>query len=95
MNTSLVTIVEQGDILRESAQKFNLMDRQGRSGIGHHVLQTTLMHGDDIGITFHHIYTVLLSDGFLGLIETIELTLLVVDLRVGRVHIFLLHALGP
>ena len=53
------------------------------------------MHGNDIGIALNHEDTVFLHNGLLGLIDAIELALLVVDIRVGRVDILLCHALRP
>ena len=52
------------------------------------------MHSYHVGIALHHIHAILLGDGLLRLEETVELVILMIDLRVGRVHVFLLHALG-
>ena len=93
MDTSLVTIVEQRDVLCKPSEQFNLIHGECRSRVGHHVLQSTLVHGNHIGIALHHIHTVLLGYGFLSLIESVELPFLMIDLRVGRVHIFLIHTL--
>ena len=52
------------------------------------------MHGYHVGIALHHVDTILLGDGFLRLIEAVELALLVVDFRIGRVDVLLLYAFG-
>ena len=69
------------------------MIAQGSTRVGHHILDTTLVHGNHIGVALHHIHAVLLGYRLLGLIDTVEVLFLVVDLTVGRVHVFLLHAL--
>ena len=70
------------------------MGGESRSRIGYHILQTALMHGYDIGISFNHIDAVFFDNSFLGLIDTVELPLLMVNLRIGGVDILLLYALG-
>ena len=50
------------------------------------------MHGDDIGITFYHIHTVFLRNGLLGLEKPVEFMVLMIDIRIGRIDILLLHA---
>ena len=93
MDTSLVAIVQQHDILCETMQQPNLMVRQRRTRVGHHVLQTTLVHGNHVGITLDHIDAVLFDDSFLGLIDAVEFVVLMIDFRVRRVDILLLHTL--
>ena len=94
MNTSGITIVEQHDIIGKAVQEANLVHTQCRSRVRHHVLDATLVHGDDIGISLHHKHTVLLGDGFLRLIESIEFSFLMINLAIRRVDILLVHALG-
>ena len=72
----------------------NLIGGERRSAVGHHILDTCLMHGDDVGIALDHKHAIFLHNSLLGLIDAIELTLLMVDFRVGRVDIFLCYALG-
>ena len=69
------------------------MDGERRTAVGHHVFQSALVHGNHVGIALDHKHAVFLGNGFLRLEEAVELTLLVVELRVGRVHVFLLHTL--
>ena len=69
------------------------MRRERRTRVGHHILYSALVHGDYVGVALHHIHTIFLGNGFLRLIESVELTLLMVDLRIGRVYIFLLYTL--
>ena len=94
MNARLVAVVEQHDVLREAVQQLHLMRRERRARVGNHILQPALVHGYHVGIALHHIHAVLLNDGSLSLIDAVELALLMVDFRVGRVDILLLHALG-
>ena len=93
MNTSLITIVEQHDIGGEAVQQAYLVDAQCSTTVGHDILQATLVHGDDVGITLHHVHAVFLDNGFLSLVDTIELAFLMINLGVGRVDIFLLYSL--
>ena len=88
-----VAVVKQYDVRREAVQDVYLVCGERCARVGHHVLDACLMHGDDVGVALHHVHAVLLGDGALGLIETVQLAVLVVYLRVGRVHVLLLHAL--
>ena len=83
MDASLVTIVEQHDIGCEAVQQAYLIVAQRRTRVGHDILQATLMHGDDVGITLHHVHAVFLDNSLLGLIDAIELAFLMIDLGVG------------
>ena len=74
-------------------QRVYLVYGKCRSRVGHHILDAALVHGDNVGVAFDHIDTVLLGDGLLGLIDAVELVVLMVDLAVGRVDILLLHSL--
>ena len=93
MDTSLITIVEQHDIGGKAVQQSYLIVAQCRTAVSHDILQATLVHGDDVGIALHHIHAVFLDDSFLRLIDAIELAFLMIDFGVGRVDVFLLHAL--
>ena len=94
MDTSLITIIQQNNVGGESAQQLDLMLRERRTRVGHHVLQSALVHRYHIGIALNHIHAVFFGNRFLTLIKTIELTLLVIDFRVGRIDVFLLHTFG-
>ena len=80
MDTRLVAIVKQRDVLGETPEQLDLIDGECRATVGHHIFQSTLVHRNHVGITFHHIDTVFLGNGLLGLIESVELTFLMVDL---------------
>ena len=95
MYARLVAVVEQYDVAGEAMQQPNLIDRECRARVSHNVLQSALVHGDNIGIALYHIDTVLLGYGVLGLEDTVELTLLMVDIRIGRVDILLGYTLRP
>ena len=79
MDTSLITIVKQRNILGKSTQQAYLIHRKCRTRIRHHILQSTLVHGNHISITFHHIDSLFFYNCLFCLIDTIEFTLLVVD----------------
>ena len=95
MYTRSITVVEQHDVAGESVEQSYLMDAQGCSRVCHHVLNAALVHGDDVRIALHHVNAVFLGDGFLCLIQSVELSFLMVDFAVGRIDVFLVHALGP
>ena len=94
MNTGLVTIVEQGDVRRKPPQCLNLMNRECSTRVGHHITYTTLVHGYHVGISLHHKHMILLGYISLCLIKAIEFAFLMEDIRLRRIDIFLLHALG-
>ena len=94
MDTSFVTVIEQYYILSESAQQLDLENGKGRTRVGYDILQTTLVHGNNVGVAFDHIDAVFLGDGFLCLINAIQFAFLVVDFRIGRVDVLLLHTFG-
>ena len=83
MDAGLIAIVEQDDVRREAMQDANLMIRECRAGVGDDVLDARLMHGDDIGVAFHHVDAVFLRNGALGLIESVELAVFMIDFGVG------------
>ena len=91
MDTCLIAIIKQGDIIRKAVQHMYLVGRQRRTTVSHHVLDASLMHGNHVGIPLHHEHAVFLHDGLLSLVDAIEFALLVVDIRVGRVDILLCH----
>ncbi len=94
MQSSLIVVVDQRDVRREPVQDVNLLETQGRTRTGHHILYARLVHGDHIGLSLHQIHLVGLGNSLLGLIDAIQLVGLVVDVRVGRVHILHVHTLG-
>ena len=75
-------------------EKAYLMYAQGSARIGHHILYATLVHGDNIGISLHHIHLIFLHYLLLGPVEAIEFVIFMVYVRLWRVDIFLLHSLG-
>ena len=92
VNACRVAIVEQGDVVGEPVEQMDLRQGERRTGVGHHILDAALIHRDDVGLPLYHIHAVLLGNGPLGLIDAIELIGLMIDLRVGRVDIFLIDA---
>ena len=88
-----VAVIKQDDVRSEPVQDVDLVDGKGRSRVGHYVFYACLVHGDDVRIAFDHIDAVFLDDGTLSLINAIELTILVIDLGIGRVHVLLLNTL--
>ena len=75
-------------------QDSDLFGRKRRARVGHHVLQSALVHGDYIRVTFHHVHAVGLHDGAFPLVDAVQLPALAVDFAVGRVHVLLLYTLG-
>ena len=90
----LIAIIEQHDVVGEAVEHPDLFHAQGCARVGHHVLYATLVHGDDIGIPFHHVDKVFLGDGLLGLVDAVKGLFLVIYLAVGRVDVLLAYALG-
>lgn len=88
-----IIIVDKREIIDKTMQQMDLMGRECRTRPGHHILYAALMHGDDIGLSLDDESHALTVDGLLGLIEAIQLMVLMEDVAVGRVDIFLLHTL--
>ena len=70
-----------------------LVQAERRSRVGHHILDATLVQGDDVGLSLHHIHAVFARYGLLGLIDAVELVVLVEEVAVGRVDVFLVDTL--
>lgn len=84
-----VTVVDECDVRGETVEHVDLVDAQCRAGVGNDVLDATLVHGDDVGLSFDHVDAVLLGDGTFGLPDAVELMVFVEHLGVGGVDIFL------
>ena len=67
----------------------NLINRECCSTVGNDILYTTLVHRDNIRITFHHIDKVMFGYSFLGLEDSIQLSFLVIDNTIGRIDVLL------
>ena len=93
MYASRVAVVDKRDVGREAVEHVYLVQAQGCAGVGHHVLDATLVHGYHVGLTLNHEHPVFLGYGSLGLPYAVQLMVLVEDLGIGRVDIFLVHAL--
>ncbi len=93
MNSSRITIIEKGDVLGETHEESDLVVRQGCSGIGYDIFDSTLMHGYDIGIAFNHIDPVFFPNGFLCLIDSVEFAAFMVYVGLWRIDIFLAYPL--
>ena len=94
MNTRIIAVIEKNDVTGKAVQQSNLMHAQRRTRVGHYIFDATLMHRDNIGVSFHHKDTILLGYRLLGLIESIEFAFLMIDNAIRRVDIFLADALG-
>ena len=92
MNARSIAVVDQGDVAGETVERMDLVNTQGRPGVGHNVLYTTLVHGNHVGVALDHIDAIFLRNGLLGLIDAIKLVVLVIDITVGRVDILLIDA---
>ena len=82
-DTCLVAIIKQNDVISKPMQDVHLMCAKCRTGVCHNILHSALVHGYHIGIAFHHIHAVFLYNRLLCLIESIELTLLMVYIAIG------------
>ncbi len=85
MDTRRIAVVDDRDVLRKAVQQAYLLRRERRTGRRDDVLDPGLVHRNDVGIALHHDGEVLLLDGFLGEIETVEFALLAVYLALGRI----------
>ena len=92
--TGAVAVVNDRDVVGESADDGNLSGRQCGARRCHHVLHTVLVHGHYVGVAFHQIAAVLLADGLLGLEKSEQLVALAVHKAFGRVQILYVYALG-
>ena len=68
--------------------KFYLFFGERSAGGCHHIRDASLMHGYDIGITFHHIGHILSHNLFLGKGYGVKNIAFVVNLRFGRIDVF-------
>lgn len=89
VDAGCVTVVDECDVRGETVEHVDLVDAQCRAGVGNDVLDATLVHGDDVGLSFDHVDAVLLGDGTFGLPDAVELMVFVEHLGVGGVDIFL------
>ena len=94
MYASLVTIIEKSDIVGKAMKQMYLFLGESCARIGNDILYTTLVHGDNISVSLHHIYLVGLDDSLLGLEESVQFATLAIDGRFWRVLILYRHALG-
>ena len=74
-------------------QKTYLMYRKCCTTISYDILNTTLVHRDNVRISLHHINKVVLSNSFLCLEDTIEFSLFMIDNAIWRVDILLTNTL--
>lgn len=93
-DTGCIAVVEHGHVVGEAVYHLDLLCGQRCTRRGYHILHTALVHGDDVGITFHQEAAVLLHDGLLGEVDAIEFVALVIDFAFGRVDVLHFDALG-
>ena len=55
---------------------------------GHDILNAALVHGNHVRVALNEVATVVLDDGSLGKVKTIEFVALVVNTRLGGVDVF-------
>ena len=58
------------------------MDAECSTRVGYNILNAALVHGNDICISFNHIYEVEFGYRFLCLVYTVQFFFLVINLRV-------------
>ena len=88
LDTRRIGIVDQSDIVCETAYKPDLAFGKRSAGRSHHILNSSLVHRYDIEIALDHYAFVAPGNGVLGLIEAVELIRFLIDLRLRRVYIF-------
>ena len=88
VDTGCITIIKHSDVVGETLYQFYLWLSQGGASACHHILNTGLIHGDNVHLPFHQIAQVLASDLLLGLEEPEEFVGLGIDDGVGRIDIF-------
>ena len=71
MNTCGIAVIEHGDVTGEALNKAYLRFGQSRSAACDYVLDTRLMHRDDIHLSLHEVTHVSSSDGLFGLEKTV------------------------
>ena len=57
----------------------NLVHAKCRTRIGHHILNSTLVHRNHISIPLYHIYAIFFGNGFLSLKDTVKFTIFMID----------------
>ena len=70
-NSGRVTIVEHRYIFGKAVNKSYLTRRKRCARRCHHILDATLMHGDNVGITLHQKTPVVFNDGLFGKINSV------------------------
>lgn len=88
LDAGAVAVVDHRHVPREAADQPDLPFGQRRARGRDDVLDARLVHLDHVGISLDQNAAVLLHDGPLGVIKSVEDVALVVDLRLGRVEVF-------
>ena len=94
LDAGFVAIVNQSDVRCEPTQQTYLFFAERRARVGHHILQSALVHGNYIRVAFYHVHAVVLHDGALCLIESVQFAPFAEYLALGGVYVLLLHTLG-
>ena len=89
MDAGFVAVVKQGDIICVSMEETYLRFGECSTRVCHYILNATLVHRDDVGISLDHIDTVVFGYLFLCLIDAVEFASLAINVCFGRVDVFL------
>ena len=87
MNTCCIAIIEDGDIGSEALYEAYLRFGKRRSATRHHILNTRLMHGDDVHLSLDEVTSVGTRDSLFGLEESVQFVGFGIDDRVRRVDV--------
>ena len=94
LDSGSVTVIQYRNVIGKTMNQSYLVGGQCRTRRSHHVFNSTLVHGNDIGITFNQEAAVLAYNGLLGKINAIEFPAFVIYLRFRRIDILHLYVLG-
>ena len=84
LDTGGIAITEHGDVGGVAFNEAYLLGGERGAAGGHGILDTRLVHGDDVDVALDEVALVGLGDGGAGLEEAVEDTALVVDFGVGE-----------
>ena len=88
MEASLITVVHDGDVLREALDEADLLFREGSAAGSHYVGDAHLVHHHNVHVAFYKDAAVLLCYLALCKIDSKEVFALYVNLRFRGVYVF-------
>ena len=88
LDTGGITIIKDSNIVGKTTDQPDLPSSQRRTRRGDHILDAGLVHADHVHITLDQETMVLPDNCLLRLEKAIKLIALMIDLALGRVHVF-------